>query len=300
MIHIELPPADRPPSCPFVQRTIALTKILGRLEEGFALHRGEPYDVATGDLVFYTWPEKRVIPSGVVPIECGVGYDFAPWGPWRVYESEAWRHWHFGRYPQSPEQMRLSWVIPWAFSVDEWPLGEGRGGYVSYLGRLARDKGVRFIIELAQRMPKTAFKVASTDEGCGMWSDLPVNVEFVGPVLGLDRAKFLGGAAVHLCPTEYVEPLGGSAIEAQLCGTPVVASNYGGFTETIEPGVTGMLCRSIDQMQASLGQYLDEIARFQRPMIRERAVERFSLEAIAPRWRAALFEMRELCHYHGR
>lgn len=276
-----------------MQRTASLTKVLGRIDEGFALRQDdEKFEARAGDLVFYTWPAVKELIPDTISVECGVGYEFRPWGPWRVYESEAWRHYCFGKYNPPLIHRQNSWVIPWAFDLDEWPLGRGDGGYVSYLGRLANDKGIRTIVELARRLPKVSFKIASGDSAS--LADAPSNLELVGPIHGTARAKFLGDAAVHLAPTEYVEPLGGSAIEAQLCGTPVVASNYGGFVETIEPGHTGMLCRSIDQMEAAIGQFLDVYARSVRPAIREQTAARFSIEAAMPRWRSALFEMRRL------
>ena len=294
MIHVVLPPRDRPASCPFTQRTASLTKILGRIDEGFALHQDdEKFEARTGDLVFYTWPDVKELILDTIPVECGVGYEFRPWGPWRVYESETWRHYCFGKYNPPVIHRQNSWVIPWAFDMDEWPAGTGEGGYVSYLGRLARDKGIGALIELARRLPTVPFKIASADVP-SLLADAPTNVEFVGPIHGNARAKFLGDAVVHVCPTEYVEPLGGSAIEAQLCGTPVVASNYGGFVETISAGVSGMLCKSVMQMEAAIVQYLDEYARSQRPSVRAWAATKFSLEAVAPRWRSALFEMRAL------
>jgi glycosyltransferase involved in cell wall biosynthesis len=238
-----------------------------------------------GDLVFYTMPMRpQVIPLGTIPVECGVGYDFKPWGAYRVYESEAWRHYCFGKWQVPLEHRRNSWVVPWAFDPDEWPLGDGSGGYVSYLGRLFPDKGIAAIFEVAKALPDVLFRIASAD----YWSyaALP-NIEIVGPLYGATRADFLGKAVAHLCPTEYVEPLGGSAIEAMLCGTPIVASNYGGFTESVSG--RGFLCSSPAEMARAV-----EFGRYPRESVRAAAMSKYSIGAVLPKWIMVLGQLRTL------
>jgi 2-polyprenyl-3-methyl-5-hydroxy-6-metoxy-1,4-benzoquinol methylase len=46
-------------------------------------------------------------------------------------------------------------------------------------------------------------------------------------------------------PTIYTEPFGGVAVEAMMCGTPVVTTDYGVFPETIEHGKTGFRCHTL-------------------------------------------------------
>lgn len=298
MIHIVLPPAYRTVACPFVQRTKSLLRVLDILGESYATHSDETWSWSQSDLIFYTYPPEpgytpRVKDATCIEVECGVGYDTAPWGPLRVYESETWRHHCFGRHNEPLDRRRNSWAIPWAFDRTVWPLGTGAGRYVSFLGRLMPDKGIRALVELARRLPDTLFKVASTDAGNGLWirnEPPPSNVEFVGPMLEEARARFLGEAAVHLCPTEFVEALCGSAIEAMLCGTPAVTSNYGGFVETVEEGVTGFRCASVDEMVEAIKRAGD----VDRTRCQATTQQKFSIEAVVPRWKKALTQMRAL------
>jgi glycosyltransferase involved in cell wall biosynthesis len=250
-----------------------------------------------GDLVFFSWSDPHPLCASrhILSIECGVGYDRKPWGPLRVYESEAWRHYCFGKYDEPLDRRRNSWVIPWAFDPAVWSLGTGSGGYVSYLGRLSPDKGIRTLVALARRLPNTEFRVASTDHECGLGArdavhDLPKNLVAVGAVYGARRAAFLGNAAAHLCPSEFIEPLCGSAIEAMMCGTPVIASNYGGFTESIVDGLSGFRCATIDEMVDGI----ENASALSRDVVQAITESGYGLHAAQEKWRKALVQMRVL------
>lgn len=223
--------------------------------------------------------------EAAVHVEPGVGYDRPPWGPYRIYESEAWRHFLWGKYGTSLNDRRKSWVIPWAFDPTDWPEVVGATqSYVSFLGRIVFDKGLETVKAGARALPSVRFCVAGPGNPGNNW---PSNVELIGPVYGRERVAFLSGAFAHLCPTEYVEPLGGSAIEAMLCGTPVIASDYGGFTETIVDGVTGY--RASTPREWIHG--VERASKLDRSRCRASALERFGLDAAAPKYRRAIEQL---------
>ncbi len=59
-------------------------------------------------------------------------------------------------------------------------------------------------------------------------------------------------AAALICPSMYAEPFGYIAIEAAMSGTPVICSDWGGFSETVVHGVTGFRCRTMDQFDFAI------------------------------------------------
>jgi glycosyltransferase involved in cell wall biosynthesis len=105
-----------------------------------------------------------------------------------------------------------------------------------FVGRLHEEKGVRDVLELAQRLPSVKVSVAGhgplEGEVAAAAGRLP-NLDFAG---SLDRAEVLRslkGARVCVMPSRWQEPGGIAALEAMSVGTPVVAYASGGLAEYV-------------------------------------------------------------------
>ena len=79
-------------------------------------------------------------------------------------------------------------------------------------------------------------------------------IEFPGPVEGPELRRLYQEAIALLLPGE--EDFGIGAVEAQACGTPVVALGRGGVLETVRPGETGLYFH--DPTPSGLGTALDK------------------------------------------
>jgi glycosyltransferase involved in cell wall biosynthesis len=226
-----------------------------------------------------------IIESGDVKlIETGIGYP-TPATLNRVYESEAWRHWVLGNEQREGADWntpRHEWVIPNYYDLNDWQhrrtLSDDGARTVVYLGRLEAIKGLTIVPELARARPDLRFVL------CGQGDPSPFctepNVEYHPPIHGRARAALLGNALCGIYPSRYVEPFCGAAVETMLCGTPVLTSDFGAFTETVIDGTTGVRCRALPTWLAALdrAQYLD------RDRVRHNAVDRYSLSAVAPKY----------------
>ena len=136
-------------------------------------------------------------------------------------------------------------------------LGLGPAPVLLYVGRLSPIKGLETLLEALPRVPRRgepgpALFVIGGD------ADEPVNghVAYLRQrvaALGLEgTVRFLGAqpqeglrlyyaaAEVTVMPS-YYESFGMVALEAMACGNPVIASQVGGLTTTIQDGVTGYL-----------------------------------------------------------
>lgn len=199
-------------------------------------------------------------------IEPMCGYEGVLEDSQRCFESQSHRAYVYG-LRHDGDGRPFDTVIPNSFDPAEYHQ-EPSDGYLLYLGRMTERKGMTVVAELARR-----FDVITAGQGTGL-----DGVPHCGIVLGEDKAELLAGARALLTPSVYVEPFGGVAVEAQLSGVPVISTDYGAFTETIEHGVTGFRCNTLQQFidAAHLADELD------RDLIAEKARARFSLAAVGP------------------
>jgi glycosyltransferase involved in cell wall biosynthesis len=79
----------------------------------------------------------------------------------------------------------------------------------------------------------------------GSGSYIPSYGEYIGEVGAADRAKLLGGAIAAFSPTLYHEPFCNSHIQAMAVGTPVITTDLGIFTETVQNGFNGFRCNTL-------------------------------------------------------
>jgi glycosyltransferase involved in cell wall biosynthesis len=119
-----------------------------------------------------------------------------------------------------------------------------------FSGRLSREKGVGTLVTALSHTLKAGIpaRVRVIGEGPDRAAlerlsvDLGVRdaVEFTG-WLAADRVESrLADAWALVAPSVWAEPLGLTALEAIVRGLPVIASRTGGFSETVEEGVSGM------------------------------------------------------------
>lgn len=232
--------------------------------------RMEPHDLLCVIAGLCQQPIAHAIP--LMCVEFGVGYG-GTFADFRVFESYAWMHTVYGHQQgtHSADGRFYDTVIPNYFDVDDFPAGDGQGGYLLFIGRHIARKGVQIAADVARHLDARLIVAGDGPE--------PPNYgELVGVVDPPTRAQLMGGARAVLVPTLYVEPFGGVAVEAMMCGTPVITTDFGAFTETVVDGVTGFRCHTLQEFVDAAR----DVSSLDRRAIREYAVGRYSLQAIGP------------------
>ena len=158
------------------------------------------------------------------------------------------------------------------------PIPSPRRDYLFFLGRVQKVKGVDIAIKAAQiynRQQDKELPLVIAGPNIDKIK-FPKGVIFVGHIGNGPRLNLLQNAAALVCPTRYCEPGGYMAIESQCCGTPVIASNFGGFTETV-PQHAGVRCDTINQFANAIPKAL----RLDRSRISQHAKAKYDHDKIA-------------------
>lgn len=261
--------------------------------------RASPGDILCLTMGLAHRPVAEALPD-LFHVETGIGYS-GVWAPYRIFESHAWRHHLAARQPPGEtDQFRAyDTVLPRAYDPDDFPEGSGSGDYYLFLGRLTERKGPHIAAMACERIGAKLL-VAGQGENGVWWKgkslrvagmlELPGNVTYLGTVNAAERAELMGNAIAVFCPSLYLEPFCGVSVEAQLCGTPVVASNWGGLIENITHGTTGFLCDTLaDYADGALA-----AASLDRSTIRKLAHECWTFEALGPKYVRYFTRLQEL------
>ena len=202
-------------------------------------------------------------------VETGIGYPTLMPNSFRIFESYAWMHYHQGK--EDRQGRNYEWVVPNYFDLSDWEPCYEEGEYLAFLGRICSVKGMDTIKELANHSP---WPIVIHGQGDPTpWSH--PNIHYGGPLTGRERSDFLRKARAALMPTNFTEPFGGSGVEAMLCGTPLIAVDYGAFTETIVDGTTGFRCHTLQDWIDAINQ----AGELNRKLVAGIARSRYSLEA---------------------
>jgi hypothetical protein len=199
-------------------------------------------------------------------VEWGIGYSGVLNGTHKVFESYAWAH-HVAGLSRVDDIQYFDDVIPNCFDPADLQFNDTPGEYLLYLGRPTPRKGLPIIAELATRVDIPIIIAGQPGP------DIP-GTRHVGLVTGDEKAELLAGARALLSPTSYLEPFGGSAVEAMLSGTPVIATDWGAFTETVTNGVTGYRCRMLREFTDAV----TNVTTLDRHAIREHAMARWTID----------------------
>jgi glycosyltransferase involved in cell wall biosynthesis len=117
------------------------------------------------------------------------------------------------------------------------PDGEREG--VLFVGRLAQEKGVKYLVEASARY-RFPLRVAGDGPDLAMLQSLAhSNVNFLGRLSPEAILTEMRRASVLAIPSLWYEGFPMVILEAFASGTPVIASRLGSLAEIIENGVTG-------------------------------------------------------------
>lgn len=241
--------------------------------------------------------EDALCQGNYVCVETGIGYHDS-YKNYRIFESHSWFSHEIGVTKQNPPNYWF--VIPNSYDLSNFKLNinpsiNPNNLTVGFLGRVCNTKGCHVIVEIAKRFPHITFVLC----GPGYPSEYikQHNVVYKNPVYGEEKSDYLGSCIAFLCPSEFMEPFCGVAVEAQLCGTPVITADHGGFTETVEQFKTGLRCHTLADYCYGIQMAID--GKFDRKYIHEYATNKYDMYKVAYQYEYVLKSILDI-HIPGR
>lgn len=223
-------------------------------------------------------------------VEVGIGYE-GVFAPYKIFESYAWMHFVTGATESWKANGHFfNTVIPNAIDPDEYAYDEAKEDYCLYLGRVKNRKGVDIAIEATKATGKKLIVAGQLDPNDTV-NLKHEHVEYVGVADGEQRARLLAKAQCVFAPTKYYEPFGAIVVEAGMAGTPVITTDFGAFTETVQQGVTGYRCNTLREFVQAIA----DVQKLSPRSCREHALQ-YSLANIAPRYHAHFERLLTLFH----
>jgi len=216
-------------------------------------------------------------------VETGIGYSTLMPNSYRIFESYAWMHNHQAKEKRSGRN--YEWVVPNYYELDEWEPKYEHGEYLAFLGRIDGVKGLDTIRAIADY---SSYPIVLHGQGDPKKWEHP-NIEYRGPIHGKARSEFLRNARALLAPSTFIEPFCGMAVEAMLCGTPVISVDYGAMTETISEGM-GFRCHTLQDWLDGI----DDVGNLDRKFIADTARSRYSLETVGKKYDKIFKQLNDL------
>jgi glycosyltransferase involved in cell wall biosynthesis len=231
------------------------------------------------DFLCCAWPAHSNIAmqhsADMLVVETGIGYPEGHFAPYKVFESYAMLHAYRGLDAVKTANGNGWWydvVIANSFDPEDFTYREDKEDYLLFMGQRSiggDGKGINIACQIAERTGRRMVVVGPGEIGF----ELPRGVGregFVGPKR---RAQLMSRARAVLCPSLFVEPFCGVSIEAALCGTPVICSDWGALSENVLHGVTGWRCRTMGQFVWAV----QHVGRIKPADCRAWAADNFSL-----------------------
>ncbi len=158
-------------------------------------------------------------------------------------------------FQRALERMGRMTTIHHGIDDADYPFCAEKEPYYCFLGRVAPVKGVHLAVEVALKAG-VPLKIAGEIQPIfrDYWESAVAprvdgrRIEYVGEADQAMKRELLARSSGLLFPIQWNEPFGLVMIEAMACGTPVLALPGGAVVEVVKDGVSGWVCRDVEEM----------------------------------------------------
>ena len=129
--------------------------------------------------------------------------------------------------------------------------------YAIYVGKLAPNKGTSYLVDVVRQADLDWPLIVVGDGPDRAALERAANasgrrIEFTGWVDKDEATRLVAGASMLIFPSRGPESLSRVLLEASALGVPIAAMDTGGTRDIIEPGVTGLLSATPEELAADV------------------------------------------------
>lgn len=163
-------------------------------------------------------------------------------------------------------------------NMENYPFSKKSSGYLLFVGRINREKGVHNAIAVAKRLKLPLIIAAKLDDINKDYfkkyvrPNLGSEIKWIGEVNEKERNILMSKALCFLHPVTWEEPFGLTLIESMATGCPVVAFNKGSIPEIVRHKKSGYVVETLDEMIAAV----KNIKKISREYCRDYALDNFN------------------------
>ena len=174
-----------------------------------------------------------------IVVEPSIGYD-SMFAPIKIFETHAQMHKMHG-HSTTLIDIEKEFVVYPGFDVNDFEFKKEKSETALFLGRITELKGAKIVYDLCNDLKQD---IIFAGPNIINLKDTKY-CKFIGFANSNKRKELLRDAKFLFAPSLFIEPCNWTVIEAQLSGTPTITTNFGGFTETVIQGLTGLRCSSL-------------------------------------------------------
>jgi glycosyltransferase involved in cell wall biosynthesis len=160
--------------------------------------------------------------------------------------------------PVAPFYFKKHSVIHNGIPVEQFEFNATPKDYFLYIGYINKNKGADVAVRVAHKLGLKLVLAGSNLGEEAFFEEhikpfLSEKITYVGPVDFKRKNELYKNAIAKLAPLAWHEPFGLTLIEAQACGTPVIAFDMGAASEIVSHGKTGFVVKTEQQMIDAIG-----------------------------------------------
>lgn len=224
----------------------------------FRIHSKVPTVATLHNIIWATWPEKD--------------------GKWYDLQALVQNYSRFPKLPYiaisnkykkiCPAKINFAKTVYHGIDIKNFELNLKPDDYFVWLGRITPIKGPHIAVKLAKKLGLKLLIAgvfrSDTDKEYfrkNIEPELSRKIKFIGTInSNKEKSELLGKARALIYPLLWDEPFGIVLVEAQACGTPVIAFDKGAAKEVVKNNKTGFIIKNESEMIRAI-KNIDSIPR---------------------------------------